>query len=105
MKTGGDDQFLFFVAMAFMKREAKIQDPVNMVLVGLELRADHFRLLGEDALQERDVFLNLHAKRAFASAARFFQRLASEAVTDSRAVATSAGVKGFPASGVCAPNM
>lgn len=46
-----------------------------------------------------------HAKRAFASAARFFQRLASEAVTDSRAAATSAGVKDFPASGVCAANM
>jgi hypothetical protein len=29
-----------------------------MVLVWLELRADHFRPLGEDTLQKRDVFMN-----------------------------------------------
>jgi hypothetical protein len=46
--------------MALMKCEAKIQDPVNMVFVGLELRTDHFRPLGEDAFQKRDVFMNLH---------------------------------------------
>ncbi len=46
-----------------------------------------------------------YGKRALASAERFFQRLASEAVTDSFAAATSAGVKDFPVSGVCAANM
>jgi hypothetical protein len=60
MKTGGNNQLLLVVAVTLMKREAKVQDSVNMVLVWLELHTDLFRPLSKDAFQKRNVFMNLH---------------------------------------------